>query len=506
MRKGRGRLVAVPGVGLAAALAIYAMSVAPPEGNGASTMMTTEDEWSYRVLFTVGESSGDYTPVGRFDGIAAFDRGDTLELLVNHELTVGTGSTYRLANGAELDGARISTFTLDKATLEITAAGIAFDTIYGRPEDNDGSSQHNIVDGAEDLSFGGLSRLCSAQGYAAGESGFVDDIFFVGEEAGEGTEWALDVATGEMWAAPDLGRGSWENVSAIDTGRSNTTGLVLGDDNAPAPMYLYLGEKVQGGNFLERNGLVDGQLYVYIADAGTTPEEFNGTGSRTGGRFVQIDAAHTDGTYKSAGELRSEARAIGAFMFSRPEDVATSPTDGRLVAFNSTGRGAIHPSDDWGTIYLVDIDAVETGRPTTVGADLTILHDADDYGDFGIRSPDNLDWADDGYLYVQEDPATQVGAFGSESGRDASIWRLSPKDGAYSRIAEVDGSAVPSGQARPSPELGTWETSGILDVTHLLGASSTVLVGDVQAASIERFRPGTPEVVQGGQLFLLLEN
>lgn len=493
-------------MGLAAALAIYAFSITPPGGHGSSAMMTADEAWSYRVLFTVGESSGDYTPVGRFDGIAAFERGDNLELLVNHELTVGTGSTYRLANGAELDGARISRFTLDKATLEITNVGIAFDTIYGRTEDNDGSSPHNIVDGAEDLSFGGLSKLCSAQGYAAGESGFVDDIFFAGEEAGDGTEWALDVATGDLWAAPDLGRGSWENVTAIDTGRHDTIGLVLGDDNAPAPLYLYLGEKVPGGTFLERNGLVGGQLYVYVAINGATPEDFNGTGARTGGRFVQIDTTNADGTYKSAGVLRSEARAIGAFMFSRPEDVATSPTDGRVVAFNSTGRGSIHPSDDWGTTYLVNIDAVETARPTTLGADLTILHDADDYGDFGIRSPDNLDWADDGYLYVQEDPATEVAAFGATSGHDSSIWRLNPQNGAHTRIAEVEGTAVPSGQQGPSSELGTWETSGILDITLLLDAPGTVLVGGVQAASIDRFPRGTPDLVQGGQLFLLREN
>ena len=80
--------------------------------------------------------------------------------------------------------------------------------------------------------------------------------------------WALDPATGNLWALPDLGRGAWENATALDTGREDRVALLLADDfgtsdssfaNQPAPpLYLYIGKKNPAGDFLERNGLRGG--------------------------------------------------------------------------------------------------------------------------------------------------------------------------------------------------------------------------------------------------------
>ena len=94
--------------------------------------------------------------------------------------------------------------------------------------------------------------------------------------------------------------------------------------------------------------------------------------------------------------------ALGAFQFSRPEDVSTSPSDSTLALMASTGRSSAFPSDAWGTVYAVDIDF------TDLSADLQIIYDGDDAGggaypapDFGLRSPDNVDWADDGPVLHQ---------------------------------------------------------------------------------------------------------
>jgi hypothetical protein len=71
----------------------------------------------YRVdpLFTVGETLGDYTPIGILDGTGAFSLNDTtVRVLVNHEVGNDVGYQYTLASGAELTGARISYFDIDK--------------------------------------------------------------------------------------------------------------------------------------------------------------------------------------------------------------------------------------------------------------------------------------------------------------------------------------------------------------------------------------------------------
>ncbi len=48
--------------------------------------------------------------------------------------------------------------------------------------------------------------------------------------------------------------------------------------------------------------------------------------------------------------------ALGAFQFSRPEDVATNPQKGNEIVLASTGRGSAYPSDDCGTVYHIQVD------------------------------------------------------------------------------------------------------------------------------------------------------
>ena len=166
----------------------------------------------------------------------------------------------------------MSYFDLDAGTLEIRAAGLAFDRIRdrrGRPV-----TRSEQVSEREDAPGAGLNALCSAAAYAAGEFGFVDDLFFTNEEVSAredhphgGSVWALDVAGRELWALPDLGRGSWENVSAL-VAPPGFVALLLGDDLqfGSAPLYLYVGRKDPAGDLLARNGLRGGRLHVWVAD------------------------------------------------------------------------------------------------------------------------------------------------------------------------------------------------------------------------------------------------
>jgi secreted PhoX family phosphatase len=497
--------------------------------------VNTNRGWSVDPILTVGEvdSGGQsvnaqnlgYELPGILDGIGAFKlNGQTVRVLVNHEFGDTAGPTYQLANGFELKGARISYVDIDRKSRKAVAAGLAFDTIVGRAG--------TIVDSADDLDYAGLNRFCSGSFYEPGQfgrgRGFADPLYLTNEEQSSafggpgGSFWVLDPSEGTLYALPDLGRGSWENATLVDTGRRDTIALLLGDDhgasastfdqNPSPPLYLYVGKKDRSGDFVERNGLSGGQLYVWKTDSGAAnpSEGFKGTGDEETGYWVPLTVnkgsgpGYTADGYAIDATLRKGAVALGAFRFSRPEDLATNPEDGTEAVFTSTGRaGILNDSDVWGDTYRVDIDFdFDDGvfDPDGTETKLTILYDGDDPDKMqeGLRSPDNLDWADDGYVYVQEDDSVGFAIY------EASMWRLDPdRPGRARRILEIDRGAIPTGQSDSSPaDVGNWETSGVLDVSRLFKAKKgeTLLILDVQAHSLGGGLIASAGLGEGGQL------
>ena len=484
----------------------------------------TDQGWSVAPIFTVGETLGSYLPVGILDGIGAFPRnGRKATVFVNHELNPGNGYAYTLQNGTMLTGARVSRFVIkrtDDGTITINQAGLAYRRVYDRHGDIvTDPAQINETGNAID----GLARFCSSTDVQGGTFGFVDDIYITGEETSKpfhphgGTEWVLDVDRRNLWAAPALGRGGWENVTPIATGNENTVGLLLGDDVESAPLYLYVGQKdaIGDDSFLDRNGLAVGDMYAWRAlDGSLTPADFNGENTVKEGTWVKIkiqdvnragQKGYDDQGYLDGDTQRALTDQLGCFSFSRPEDLATNPADGTQAVFASTGRGGLFPDDNWGTVYVVDVDFDDlSGR-------LTIIHDADGLAipDEGIRSPDNLDWADNGKIYIQEDRSTSPSSlFGGVTGIEASIWELDPISRVFTRIAEVDRSVVvPAGTTDSGAgDLGNWETSGILDVTDLFETlpNERLLIATVQAHGIRDGAIGdNPLLDEGGQLVFL---
>ena len=312
-------------------------------------------------------------------------------------------------NGTEVTGARVSYVDIDKKTRRVVNSGLAYDTIINAAGNEvDETNVDQLGDG------GGISRLCSANFVQGGTFNFVDDIFFTGEEDSNsnggpgGYEYALDAKEGVLYAVPAMGFAAWENVTPLDTGNPDKVALLVGDDREAAPLYLFIGTKDNspGVGFLERNGLATGKMYAWKADSGeTSPEQFNGTGESRTGTWVEI----TDLT--SIANQDAEVASKDGFIFSRPEDVATDPDDPTRAVLASTGRGGRFPSDDWGTTYIVDVEFDGSGDP--ISAELVIVYDGDDAGDgqfphpdYGLRSPDNLDWSKDGFIYLQEDRST----------------------------------------------------------------------------------------------------
>lgn len=488
-----------------------------------------------QVLLATGDEVGTYRPPGVLDGMVAFasdDDADAVELFVTHELEAGEGPRYRLANGTELTGSRITRFRMDQSTRRITSAGLAYREVRDR-------SGRVVTDPAQLNEQGGrgtagLESFCSASGWSAGEYGFVDRLVLAHEEVTRseghphgGTIFALDVSGEVLWALPELGRGSWENSAAVSTPDGDRpdghVALLLGDDLefGRAPLYLWIGRKVPGGSFTERNGLARGRLHVWVADGGDrTPQQWSGAGTLRSGRFVPLPARTADGRptavtddagYFDDPELRRRAEALGAFMFSRPEDLHTNPRRGTQVVFASTGHGGQFPADDWGDVYLID---VTFGRDADGGleaaAELRLFYDGDESADRGLRSPDNLVWSSNGWIYIQEDRATKLARFGAESGREASVWALDPAGAEPpSRIAVIDRRVVPAGSTdSKAGELGAWESSGIVDVTRLFGGKpgEVLLLANVQAHGVTDGPIGGPHgLVEASQLLLLFK-
>jgi secreted PhoX family phosphatase len=323
---------------------------------------------------------------------------------------------------------------------------------------------------------------------------------------------------------PELGRGSWENVTAIATPDQDRDdghiALLLGDDLefGGAPLYMWIGRKIPGGSFPERNGLTRGQLHVWKATSGDrNPEDWHGTGTSNDGTFVPIDTrdpakAGKDGYdrdgYVNDLELRKRAKKLGAFMLSRPEDLHTNPRNGTQVVLCSTGHGRKYPSDDWGTVYLIDVRFDPEASDLGPAAAITILHDCDDFGDQGIRSADNVVWASDGFVYIHEDKATKKGEFGGETGRESSTWRIDPQNPDDREvIAVIDRSVVlpENARDRKADQLGAWECCGLLDVSAQFGAGNELLM--ITAVQAHWIRGGdlggADDLFQGGQLILL---
>ena len=89
--------------------------------------------WGATALLTIGESVRGYTPPGIPDGMYAFSKNNRrVRVLVNHELIAEAGYPYKLQNGTELTGARVSFFDIDSRDRSVTRAGLAYRKIYAR--------------------------------------------------------------------------------------------------------------------------------------------------------------------------------------------------------------------------------------------------------------------------------------------------------------------------------------------------------------------------------------
>lgn len=480
-----------------------------------------------RALWTAGDTitgtSGTYTPIGIPDGLGAYKlNATTVRVLMNHEVGPTGGYNYTLANGTSIDGSRVSYFDIDIASKNIVDAGMAYTRIIDRTGAVVTSESQIRAPG---VTAGGFSRFCSSSLYEANQfgagKGLANRLYFMGEETGGGTNYAIDTATGTAYALPSFGRAAFENVTLIDTGRTDRVAMLIGDDRSSvtggvggSAAMLYIGTKNAAGDFLDQNGLKDGKLYAWVANDSTVKNAttLNSNGSFADGKWVEVanrgvpnSPGYDAQGYATQAKLDELVIATGAFRFARPEDVATNPNKGTEAAFVTTGTnaGGLGNANTQGAIYRFNFDFTDINNPATK---VTVLYDGNkDTSVNRIRSPDNITWAGDGSIWVNEDGTYDFGTdpFNKSDGRIIRIELTNGVTNAIVPTAEIVRALYPS-TTDAFPNKGDWETSGILDVSALFGvAPGTLLLTAVQAHGLRDGLISSLDLVEGGQLLLI---
>lgn len=524
------------------------------------SLVTTGEEG--KNGYTFNQEHFNYNPTGLFDGIGTFKVDNcTLAAYTNHELNASIGYPYTLKNGLSLTGARVDRWDLDRECLTVKKGSLAYDTAIDREGIviTDASQINKGREASAEASpfnyEGGFSRFCSGHTWDK-NNGFQDKIYFAAEEIPQGAGNAIDVCTKTLHVVPMMGQHMFENGVPLGNHDTNKVVLLFGEDidTTVAPLWIYIGEigarppsnaAYQPTDFLMRNGLGYGKLFAWKADNPNYINEadFKGTGNAAAGKFVAVehylplqpgDVPPTN--YDELGFLRGQdifeffsyeqgplqqaAFDKGAFGFFRNEDLHENPKNPLQAAFAATG-GYSFEQNPFGRLYILDI---ATNFPdvlnnpieciTEFDASVRILYDCDDAGGGqfpapvnGIFDPDNLVWANDGYIYVAED----FGGYSCllDSNSVPGIWQVDPSTSKAIRIMSIDYTAVPEGQVDVIPTdyaCARWEPSGLLDISDQVcnPDGRTILLLDVQAHTITE--PDSlfalDNLVQGSQLLV----
>jgi hypothetical protein len=412
------------------------------------------------ALLSVGDAADNgYRMVGIPDGLGAFDNGDgTITVLMNHELRSDRGIVR--AHGAK--GAFVSKWIIEKKTLRVL-------------EGSDLIKQVVLVNGDS-----AIARLCSADlppisafYNADSGKGYNGRIFMDGEEDGsdaKGRGFAHVVETGISYDLPSLGRFAYENALAHpNTG--DATVVVGTDDSTPGQVYVYAGQKRTEGTPVQKAGLVGGALYGIKVAGGL--DEMNNPEFPLSSTFSLVPLA---GANLTVSQLQAASEAAGVTEFWRPEDGHWDTTNPNVFWFATTANFD-GPTRLWKATF---VDAAQPELGGTIEAALA--------GTEGLHMLDNLTVADKGgQLLLQEDPGNQEYL--------ARVYSYNTRTDRVTPILEHDPARFSTGgsQFLTTDE----ESSGVIDVSSLLGEGSYLLTTQVHRASDDA------ELVELGQLQLV---
>jgi hypothetical protein len=453
-------------------------------------------DYSLIPLLSVGDrvprtSNGgqQYQMVGIPDGLGAYSGKDgNIIVFMNHELVLAARSEP-IVGQPLYRGAHVSRLILG-ADGCVLSGDVAYETVY---------AENVFVGPAATISntTPAFSRFCSGA-FAWKDAGFDRPIYFCGEESGGTNTFdgrggqAVAIFDNAAWALPRLGHMAWENaVPRPHKGRQTAIMCLEDGEVGDCQLYMYVGVKYSGygASPLRRNGLDNGSLFVFVANAGSPTNEAGFPDGQLTGRWVRIPGAEA----MNDDELEAASDAVGAFAFDRIEDGAFRPSNPNEFHFVTTGGSA---SNTLGRLYRLDFSKYSVFGPTK----LTVVYNADLViaagGDIAL-SPDNVGVSDE-FIMINEDGTAQSRPVMAAKGRKGNIWRINLQTGALDNVAEM--TAVGRDGIVTNP--GVWETSGIIDTSSLFGRDSWLF--DVQAHSPSR--APLPNTVEDGQLMLMLRN
>jgi len=446
-----------------------------PTGPSTSTspyILAAEPNVRFTSIVTVGDAlPGGGVFAGIPDGIGAFDNGDgTITVLINHEL----GSTAGIVRDHGSIGAFIDKLVIDKATLEVVGSDDLIQTV-------------NLWNDATDSYFTGTTafgRFCSgdlpeasALYNQASGLGTQIRIYLTGEEVGpEGRAVATIVTganAGTAYDLPALGNMSYENVVANPLAQDKTV-VALTDDGTNGQVYIYIGQKQAAGTEIEQAGLTNGDFYG-IKVSGIADET---NGSPVNGTFtLQEIGVGGDVSNMTGAQIDAESEAEGVTSFLRPEDSAWDPDHPNTLYFTTTNSFT-------GNSRLYKATFTDITNPALGGTIEAVLD-----GTEGQRMFDNITVAD-GKVILQEDPGNQSYI--------AKVWEYDIATDTLSQVGTFDPAQFTPGAADFITQ--DEESSGVLDVTALLGDSDTrayILDAQVHRAT------GDPATVEQGQLMVM---
>ena len=462
-----------------------------PSSSAASYIINLEPNVRVEALLTAGTVIGGNIYAGLPDGMGVIDNGTTFTVLQTHEISASNGAVR--AHGST--GAFVDEIVIDKATHTVLSVTDLGQRIF---QDNDG-------DGVYTQATTQISRLCSANladvsafYNAATGLGTQTRIFLSGEENGVNGRAFGFIATGadkgNVYELPGLGNLSYENAVA-NAWSGDKTVVMLDNDTGPAgQVYMYVGTKTNTGNDIHKAGLVGGKLYGVIANgigAANNTSAINGheaaaTSPPTSGTFTVAEIANA--ATLTGAQIDAAANIAGISGFFRPEDGAWDPTNHNKYYFVTTADQT-HPTRIWSLTYA-DVTTPELGGTFKM----------EFQGIPGVHVMfDNLTVdATNGHVLLNEDPGNYKGP--------ASIWDFNPATGAIVRVARLDpalfgdGDGVTNSVLPVAPHTNDKETSGIIDVTCILGDSDTrAYLVDVQ----DHYKTNVPATFEGGQLNVL---
>jgi len=337
-------------------------------------------------------------------------------------------------------------------------------------------------------------------------------LYFTAEEAvplpgqppgprNDGSSIVMDPETGMWRDLKHMGHMQHENLAPL---RLKKWVFATTDDDfrpgQPAYFYGYFHDSFDLALRGIEHEANDG-LHVFVPDPGE--ERSNAAvvskSQVVHGQFVKLTQAEN----ANSTTLKAAATTKGAFAFDRMEDLASVPGRDSRVFLADTGKP---PATLRGRVYQFDFDKRNPYR-----ASMRMILNGDGAppnGGDDIYNPDNMD-ASKKVLMIQED---RESAFRDEpfSGGYGRVMEYRFSDGRLRSVARVNTTpGTPPGSMAENCagcRRGTWESSGIIDVSHIFGRDWWLL--DVQAHNSTAPQPG-PTLVpnsstgENGQLLLV---